>query len=101
MPSDLIGQAIAANDKIAAYHGGIAEAYRVLGRRDAAIEHYRKAVAIDPGYWAAHSMLADCCAKPAAQRPRSNITKRRVATKPDLASARHNLAALLLEQGRR
>jgi 2-polyprenyl-3-methyl-5-hydroxy-6-metoxy-1,4-benzoquinol methylase/TPR repeat protein len=47
---DLIGKAIAANDKIAAYHGGIAEAYRVLGEPQAAVEHYRKAVALDPGY---------------------------------------------------
>ena len=42
---DLIGQAIAANDRIAAYHGGIAEAYRTLGKRNSAIAHYRKAVA--------------------------------------------------------
>src|ERR1700736_252993 len=34
---DLIGEAIAANDKIAAYHGGIAEAYRVLGQSSAAV----------------------------------------------------------------
>ena len=55
---DLIGQAIAANDKIAAHHAGIAEAYGALGERDNAIAHYRKAVAIEPGHWAAQHQLA-------------------------------------------
>ena len=55
---DLIGQAIAANDKIAAHHAGIAEAYGRLGERDNAISHYRKAVAIEPGHWAAQHQLA-------------------------------------------
>jgi SAM-dependent methyltransferase len=54
----LIGQAIAVNDQIAAYHGSLAEAYRVLGRRADAIAHYRKAVTIDPAYGAAHGVLA-------------------------------------------
>jgi 2-polyprenyl-3-methyl-5-hydroxy-6-metoxy-1,4-benzoquinol methylase len=54
---DLIAKAIAANDKIAAYHGSIAEAYRMLGRADAAVDHYRKAVALDPRYReAAHNL---------------------------------------------
>ena len=56
--ADLIGQAIAANDKIAVYHAGIAEAYGRLGKRDGAITHYRKAVAIEPGHWAAQHQLA-------------------------------------------
>ena len=55
---DLIAKAIAANDKIAAYHGSIAEAYRVLGRAEAAVDHYRKAVALDPGYREAQHSLA-------------------------------------------
>ena len=55
---DLIGQAIAANDKIAAHHAGIAEAYAVLGGRDNALAHYRKAVALEPGHWGAQHRLA-------------------------------------------
>src|SRR5947208_2603612 len=47
---DLISKAIVANDKIAAYHGSIAEAYRMLARPEAAVGHYRKAVALDPSY---------------------------------------------------
>ena len=54
----LIGQAIAANDKIATYHVGLAEAYGSLGKRDDALAHYRRAVAIEPGHWAAHHQVA-------------------------------------------
>src|SRR5438874_4579863 len=36
---DLIGRAIAANDKIAAYQAGIAEAYRALEKPDDAVLH--------------------------------------------------------------
>lgn len=54
---DLIGQAIAANDRIANYHAGIAEAYGRLGQAARATEHYRKAVAIEPGHWAAQHQL--------------------------------------------
>jgi 2-polyprenyl-3-methyl-5-hydroxy-6-metoxy-1,4-benzoquinol methylase len=55
---DLIAKAIAANDKIAAYHGSIAEAYRLLARPEAAVDHYRKAVALDPRYREAQHSLA-------------------------------------------
>ncbi len=55
---DLISQTIAANDRIAAHHAGIAEAYGALGDRDNAIAHYRKAVALEPGHWAAQHQLA-------------------------------------------
>src|ERR1044072_6521060 len=47
---DLIGQAIPANDKLAAPDAGIAEAYRGLGDRDNPVTHYRKAVGLEPGH---------------------------------------------------
>src|SRR5689334_910990 len=37
---ELIGKAITGNDRIAAYHASIAEAYRLLGRADAAVDHH-------------------------------------------------------------
>ena len=50
---DLIGKAIAGNERIAAYHAGIAEAYgSACGKQENAIAHYRRAVAIEPGLWA-------------------------------------------------
>jgi SAM-dependent methyltransferase len=53
-----IGEAIAGNDRIANYHAGIGEAYGALDRRDDALTHYRKAVKIEPGHWAALHQLA-------------------------------------------
>ncbi len=94
-----IGKAIAANDKVAAYHGTIAEAYRLLGRRDEAISHYRSAVAIDPAYWAAHSVLADLLRESGDRMAAITHYQKAVAAKPDLAAAHQNLAALLLEEG--
>ena len=96
---ELIGQAIAANDSIAAWHGSIAEAYRTLGRREPAIAHYGKAVALDPKYWAAHNMLADLLRDTGDTAAAIEHYQKAVAAKPDLATARHNLAALLLDQG--
>src|ERR1043166_4214015 len=55
---DQISQAIAANDKIAEHHAGIAEAYAALGDHANALTHYRKAVALEPGHWAAQHRLA-------------------------------------------
>jgi SAM-dependent methyltransferase len=97
---ELIGQALAANDRIAAYHGSIAEAFRALGQGDRAIEHYRKAVAIDPKYWAAHNLLADLLRDAGESAAAIEHYEKAVAAKPDLGSARHNLAALLLDAGR-
>jgi len=94
-----IGKAIAGNDKVAAYHGTIAEAYRALNRRDEAIGHYRKAVALDPAYWAAHSVLADLLREAGDRMAAIEHYQKAVAAKPDLGSAHQNLAALLLEEG--
>jgi tetratricopeptide (TPR) repeat protein/SAM-dependent methyltransferase len=96
---ELIGQAIAANDGVAAWHGSLAEALRALGERDRAIAHYRKAVALDPKYWAAHNVLAELLRDTDPQAA-IDCYQKAIAAKPDLAGARHNLAALLLEQGR-
>jgi SAM-dependent methyltransferase len=54
---DLIGKAIAGNERIAAYHAGIAEAYGTLGQQENAIAHYRRAVEIEPGLWGALHQL--------------------------------------------
>src|SRR5262249_16563687 len=88
------------NDTIASYHVGIAEAYRALDRREAALTHYRKAIAIEPGHWAAHNQLADMLRDDGDLEAAATHYETVVKLKPDLASAQHNLAAVLLDQGR-
>ena len=97
---ELIGRAIAANDTIGAYHAGIAEAFRLLGRRTEAITHFRKAVAIEPGNWAAHNQLGDLLRDQGELQAAAEHYAAVIRHKPDLASAQHNLAAVLLDQGR-
>jgi protein O-GlcNAc transferase len=47
---DVLGRAVALNDKIADLQSGVAEALQRLGRFDDAIAYYRRAIALDPGY---------------------------------------------------
>lgn len=95
-----IGQAIAANDTIATYHGGIAQAHQKLGQPKEAIAHLRKAVALEPSFWAAHNQLADLLRDAGDLKAAAEHYAAAVQLKPDLASAHHNHAAVLLDQGR-
>ena len=47
---DLLSKAIELDEKIPDLHGGIAEALHRLGRFEEAVAHYRRAIALDPGY---------------------------------------------------
>src|SRR5262245_15809513 len=91
-----IGEALAANDKIAAYHVGLAEAHRALGARAQAAAHYRDAIAIEPGHWAAHNQLAELLRDDGDLQAAAAHYQTVTGLKPDLASAQHNLAAVLL-----
>ena len=97
---ELIGQAIAANDKIAAYHGSIAEpiAARPPRRGDRSLSQGGRDRS---RYWAAHNMLADLLREAGDTRARSRTIRRPWWRSPTSPRRTHNLAALLLEQGRR
>src|SRR5215467_1614329 len=51
---DLIGRALARNDRVADFHNNIAEAYRRTGRLDAAAGHFTKATELQPARVEAH-----------------------------------------------
>ena len=59
---ELIGQAIAVNDRVPQYHYNIALVFDALGRADQAMTHYRRAVALKPDYAEAHNNLATALA---------------------------------------
>jgi len=55
---DLIGRALARNDRVADFHNNIAEAYRRCARLDAAAAHFAKAAELEPRFVEAHQNLA-------------------------------------------
>ena len=97
---ELIGQAIAANDNIPAYHATIGAAYAALGQRDKAIEHYRRAISLSPGDWAVQNTLGDALRERGELEVAARHYAQAVAANPDLAVAWHNLAVIQLTVGR-
>ena len=97
--AELIDQAIAANDGIAAYHVTIAQAHRALGEPEKAVAHLRKAVSLEGGDWAAHARLADLLREAGDLDGAAGHYRKATELNPGLAAARHNLAAVLLDQG--
>jgi tetratricopeptide (TPR) repeat protein len=55
---DLIGQAIATNNRVARYHYNIGLLYAAIGRLDKAAVHNRRAVPLEPDFLGAHTNLA-------------------------------------------
>jgi tetratricopeptide (TPR) repeat protein/2-polyprenyl-3-methyl-5-hydroxy-6-metoxy-1,4-benzoquinol methylase len=97
---DLIGQAIAGNDRIAAYHASIGAAHGALGERDKAIAHYRKAAELDPGDWAVQNNLSHMLRAAGDLEGTERHFERAVALKPELAAELVDTAAAYLTQGR-
>ena len=56
---DMIGRAIGLNDQVSGYHNNIGEAYRMLGRLEEAVLHFRRATRLEPGYAEAHMNLGN------------------------------------------
>jgi len=56
---ELLGRAIAANDRSPECHFNLAQVFRALGRLDDAAEHLNRASALKRDYAAAHLALAD------------------------------------------
>ena len=57
---DLIGQAIALNELAPEFHNNIGEAYRALGRLDAAAWHFERSLALRPGLSRAGKQSGPC-----------------------------------------
>jgi len=55
---ELIGKAIALNDRVADFHNNIGEAYRRLGELDRAAHHFTRATELEPTFLEAQQNLA-------------------------------------------
>ncbi len=96
---DLIGRAIAVDDRIAEYHFTIAGAWRALNRIDHVATHLERTIELRSDHALAHLNLGNV--RRQQGRPADAIAcyEHAIALSPRSAAARSNLANVLSEQG--
>jgi tetratricopeptide (TPR) repeat protein/SAM-dependent methyltransferase len=97
--ADMIGRAIAINDRIPDYHYNMAFALHALGRSGEAVGHYQQAVKLKPDYVEAHTNLGNVLRDLGSHRDAVACYERVIALKPS-AEAHYNLANALSQLGR-
>jgi tetratricopeptide (TPR) repeat protein/2-polyprenyl-3-methyl-5-hydroxy-6-metoxy-1,4-benzoquinol methylase len=95
---DLIGQAIARNDRIPEWHYNIAFAFCALGRMSDAIAHYKKAIALKPDYAEAHMNLGNVLKGQKRLDDAVACYQRVITLNPRAIEAHYNVANVLAEQ---
>jgi tetratricopeptide (TPR) repeat protein/SAM-dependent methyltransferase len=96
---DMIGRAVAINDRVPDCHYNMAFALQAIGRLNEAIGHYRRAVELKPDYVEAHTNLGNALVQIGSYRDAIAPYERVVALKPS-AEAHYNLANALSPLGR-
>ena len=97
---DLIGKAIAADNRRAEYHYNIALAWRALGRPDQVAAHLERAIALRGDYVLAHLNLGNVRREQGRLAEAVACYERALALAPNSPAARFNLANMLAEQRR-
>ncbi|MGC1446953.1 MAG: tetratricopeptide repeat protein [Xanthobacteraceae bacterium] len=97
---DLIGKAIAADNRRAEYHYNIALAWRALGRPDQVAAHLERAIALRGDYVLAHLNLGNVRREQGRLAEAVACYERALALAPNSPAARFNLANMLAEQQR-
>jgi tetratricopeptide (TPR) repeat protein len=97
---NLIGQAIALNDQVAVFHSNMAAAQRARGRKDEAIVHLRRAIALRPDHFDALWALAQSLQESGQLEEAAAAYHSVLAVRPEHAEAHNNLGAVLTDQGK-
>jgi len=97
---ELLGRAVAADDRSPECRVNLAQALRALGRLDPAAAHLMRAIALRPDYAAAHRSLADVLTQQGKLDEGRRHYERALALDPSFLEARYGLANLSLQQGR-
>jgi tetratricopeptide (TPR) repeat protein/2-polyprenyl-3-methyl-5-hydroxy-6-metoxy-1,4-benzoquinol methylase len=100
MAVDLIGKAIALNDRNPAFHNNIGLAFDALGRSENAVVHFERAIILKPNYVEAHNNLGAAFQAQGKMDVAVAQYRRALALKPDFAEAHNNLGNALKEQGK-
>jgi tetratricopeptide (TPR) repeat protein/SAM-dependent methyltransferase len=91
---DVIGRAIAVNDRVADCHYNMAFALQALGRSNEAVDHYRQATRLKPDYVEAHTNLGNVLKDIGRYGDAAASYERVIGLKPS-AEAHYNLANVL------
>ncbi|HEY6993231.1 MAG TPA: tetratricopeptide repeat protein [Xanthobacteraceae bacterium] len=97
--ADVIGRAIAINNRVPDCHYNMAFALQALGRLSEAVAHYRRAVELKPDYVEAHTNLGNVLKELGSHREAAACYERVIALEPS-AEAHYNLANTLSRLGR-
>lgn len=97
---DMIGRAIALNDRVAEYHYNIALALRALNRIDQAAAHLERAIALRSDHGLAHLNLGNVRRDQGRLADAAACYERAIALGPGSPAAHFNLGNVLAEQGR-
>ncbi len=96
----LIGKAIAKNDKVAALHYNIANAYISTGKASEAQKHYERALALEPAYAEAANNLGYVLLKQNEPEKAAAYFNKALKINPNYAEAHNNLGLVLKDLGK-
>ena len=95
---DVIGRALAANNRVPDCHYNMAFALQTLGRLSEAVGYYRQAIKLKPDYVEAHTNLGNALRELGSHHDAAACYERVIALKPS-AEAHYNLANALSHLG--
>ena len=96
---DVMGRAVAINDRVPDCHFNMAFALQTLGRPREAVVHYRRAIELKADYVEAHTNLGNVLKDLGNYRDAAELYERVIALKPS-AEAHYNLANAFSQLGR-
>lgn len=96
----LMRESIAANATIPDFHSNLAMLESSLGRHEAAIAGFQRALSVDPGYFEAHNNLGLVFEDTRRWDEAEAQFRKAIERAPAFAAARQNLARVLLLRGR-
>ncbi|MGA2254974.1 MAG: tetratricopeptide repeat protein [Thermoguttaceae bacterium] len=97
---ECIGQAIAANGRVAIFHSNLGAAYLALRRVPEAVDCYRRAVDLRPNFADSHFNLGVALREQGKLDEAVACYRRALELMPDFAAAHNNLANALQHQGK-
>jgi tetratricopeptide (TPR) repeat protein len=96
---DMIGKALALNDRISTFHNNFAEALRGAGRMEEAVAHARRAIELEPGFAEAHLNLGNALKQLGRSDEAVEQYRRALALNPAYAEAHVNLGIAQMDGG--